>query len=116
MMNPQGRNLGRNRVTLAQVLEWGQRYANCDQLFCPLNVRFVPAADILDRLFDHLVGAREHRRGYVEADRLRSLEVDYQLVLSRCLHRLVRRLGASKHTDGLDADLAIGVGWLLPYS
>src|SRR5262245_11528834 len=42
--------------------------------------------------FDHLVGAREQRRGHIEAKRLRRLEVNYQLVPSRCLHRQVARL------------------------
>src|SRR6266446_3192786 len=40
-------------------------------------------------LFDHLVGTREHGRRNVEIERLRSLEVDDQLVLGRCLHRQV---------------------------
>src|SRR5262245_66573739 len=43
-------------------------------------------------LFDHLVGAREQRRRNCEAERLCSLEVDYQLVLVRRLHREVGRL------------------------
>jgi hypothetical protein len=34
--------------------------------------------------FDHLVGAREHGWGQLEAERPRGLEVDDQLVLGRC--------------------------------
>src|SRR5678816_2675299 len=36
--------------------------------------------------FDHLVGAREQRRRHLKAERLRSLEVNHQLVLGRRLH------------------------------
>src|SRR6516162_8036186 len=43
-------------------------------------------------LFDHLVGAGEHRRWQVETERLGSLEIDYQLVFGRRLHRQVGRL------------------------
>jgi hypothetical protein len=40
-------------------------------------------------LFDHLVGAGEQRRRHLKAERLRSLQVDHQLVLGRRLHREV---------------------------
>src|SRR5262245_57878863 len=39
--------------------------------------------------FDHLVGAREERGRYVEAEGLCGLEVDYQVVLGRRLYRQV---------------------------
>ena len=42
-------------------------------------------------LFDYFVGAGEQRRRYVEAKRLRGLEVNHQLVLGGSLHRQVRR-------------------------
>jgi hypothetical protein len=38
-------------------------------------------------LFDNLVGEREQRRRHVEAERLGSLEVDYQFELGRLLDR-----------------------------
>ena len=37
--------------------------------------------------FDHLVGAQEQRRGQLNADRLRGLEIDHQLVFDRLLDR-----------------------------
>src|SRR6516225_1027042 len=50
--------------------------------------------------FDHLVGAGEYRWWNVETKRLRGLEVDYQLVLGRRLHRQVARLLALE--DAID--------------
>jgi hypothetical protein len=45
-------------------------------------------------LFDHLVGPREQRWRHSETDRFGRFEIDYQLVLRRCLHRKVCRLFA----------------------
>src|SRR5262245_66415993 len=39
--------------------------------------------------FDHLVGAGKQRGRHLEAERLGCFEVDYQLVLGRCLNRQV---------------------------
>ena len=41
---------------------------------------------------DHLVGAREQRGRYFEADRFSGLEIDDQLVLGGRLHRQIARL------------------------
>src|SRR6266478_7687013 len=43
------------------------------------RVRLVPTTDI-GQLFDHLIGAGDEHRRKIEAERLRSLEVDHQLV------------------------------------
>src|SRR5215470_16161852 len=49
-------------------------------------------------LFDHLVGARSQHRRHVEAERLRSLEVDNELVLCGRLNRQVGGLLAPEVT------------------
>src|SRR5262249_18451076 len=56
-------------------------------------------------LFDHLVGAGEHRGRQIKAKRLGGLEVDRQLVLGRRLHRKVGRLGALEDLTGVNAHL-----------
>src|SRR5450755_1528124 len=43
-------------------------------------------------LFYHLVGAGEHDRRHIEAERLGGLEVEHRLVFGRRLHRQVGRL------------------------
>jgi len=50
--------------------------------------------------FDHLVGASLENPRYVEAKRLRGLEIEHQLVLRRCLHRQVGGLLALQ--DAID--------------
>src|SRR5262245_10046205 len=42
--------------------------------------------------FDHLVGARKHRRRYFKTKHFRRFEIDDQLELGRRLHRQVGRL------------------------
>jgi hypothetical protein len=54
----------------------------------------------LQALFDHLVGAGKQRRRKFEAQRLRGLEIDHQLILCWCLHRKVGRLLAFE--DAID--------------
>ena len=49
------------------------------------------SADMRD-LFDDVVGTREQRRWHGEAERLRRLEIDRELVPGRRLHRQIGRL------------------------
>ena len=46
------------------------------------NVCFLPKADMVPTLLDNLIGTLLERRGHIEAERLRSLEVDHKLKLS----------------------------------
>src|SRR6516164_7956703 len=48
--------------------------------------------------FDHLVGEREQPIGDFETERLSGLDIDYQLVLGRHLHRQVGRFLAPEDT------------------
>jgi protein-S-isoprenylcysteine O-methyltransferase Ste14 len=57
-------------------------------------------------LFDQLVGAGEHRRRHVEAERPRGVEVDYQLELGRMHDRQVRWPGALENARRIHSDLA----------
>ena len=50
------------------------------------------------RLFDDLISAGEYGRGEVDAERLRGLEIDYQLIPSRRLHRQIGGLLAPENT------------------
>ena len=77
------------------------------------DVRFVPIADMAAS-FDHLVGAGEYRRRHDEAERLRGLEIDHQLVLGRRLHRKVGGLLALQDTINVASGAPIGLAALAP--
>jgi hypothetical protein len=61
------------------------------------------------QLFDHLVGAGEHGRRNVDAQRLRGLEVDQEVEFCRQHHRQFRRLLALYNPAGVVARLAVGI-------
>src|SRR5436305_2090264 len=60
-------------------------------------------------LFDHLVGAGDERRRYVETDRLGCLQVDDELELHRPQDRQVGRLLAFENAAGVNAELALSI-------
>ena len=50
-------------------------------------------------LLDHLIGAYEQRLRHSETERLRSLEVNHQVVFSLLLHRQIGRFGALENLN-----------------
>src|SRR6266852_3939526 len=58
------------------------------------------------RLFDHLVGEREQRRGHGEAERLGCPEVDHEFELGRLYDRQVCGCLALQDAADINADLA----------
>src|SRR5262245_60022548 len=56
---------------------------------------------------DHLVGGDEQSIWYLEAKRLRGLEVDNQLELCRQHNRQITRLLAFEDASGINADLTV---------
>jgi hypothetical protein len=64
--------------------------------------------------FDHLVGARQHGGRNFEAERLRCLEIDHQLILGRRLHRKVGRLLALEDAIDVAGRLTVLVDVIRP--
>src|SRR6516165_11888631 len=81
-------------------------------------VRVVPfpvvSSAAIARLFDRLVGGSEQRRRHFEAERLRSLEVDYQLVLGRLLDRQLSHLCAPENPIGVRCSTPVTIGYECP--
>src|SRR4051812_1115826 len=59
--------------------------------------------------FDYLIGARKHARRYVEAKRLRGLEIEHRLKLGRSLHWQVSRLLAFEDAIDIAGNTAVRV-------
>ena len=53
--------------------------------------------------FDYVVGTSEQRRRNVNAEHLRSIEIDHQLDLGRLLDRQVRNFGALQNLPNIEA-------------
>src|SRR5262245_55731418 len=60
---------------------------------------------------DHLIGQCQQFVGYFEAERLRSLEVDHKLEFGGLHHRKISRLLALEYSAGIDAGLAVRIGY-----
>ena len=71
------------------------------------NTSAAPSSSCAFHLFDHLVGAGEHGRGHVEAERLGGLEVEHRFVLGRGLHWQVGGLLALE--DAIDVSSRLPV-------
>src|SRR5215472_9144959 len=82
----------------------------CDRALSQNTTQWQPRADS----FNHLSGERAQRKRDRNPERLRGLEVDDQVELSRLLHRQLSRLLTLEDTPGVGADQAVLVGDAAP--
>src|SRR6266571_1143686 len=90
----------------------GRFFAVCFRpLFCNADdgVRLMKGLPASEPLLDHLIGAREQRRRYIDSECPGGLEVDDELEPGRLHHREVGRLGALQDAAGVGADLPVHV-------
>src|SRR5436305_622770 len=60
------------------------------------HVSKVPTTEVAAS-FDHFVGAKQHRRRYIDAEHLGNLQVDYRLELRWLLNRDVGRISTLQY-------------------
>src|SRR5262245_56665579 len=110
---PTTKRTGRVGYACAQAMRDKVGSAAAPAAICRMCLRwgsFISIPPSVVRLFDHLVGAGEQRRGDFDVEQSCSLEVDHQLEFGRLHNRQIGGLSALEDTSSIDTNLAIHVG------